>query len=188
MEPVLTNRCRFEAETFRTAYKRNFRKWFIPIVGAGLLFVAGAVFEIVRYHELFSYQPLLVLGPIIFLLGAAYFFWYAFTGVRRAVKRTVQRLMETRQVSSYERVYRFTEAEICCESDIAGPSGQIPYSVIRRLVPYQNLILVYTRAKQYLMLDRTRFENGAEADFWKLMNEKCPGAVPKKYRPGQPNA
>ena len=182
MEPVLTNRCRFEAETFRTAYKRNFRKWFIPIVGAGLLFVAGAVHEVVRYRALFQDSMLVALGPVILLLCAAYLVWYAFATVPRSVKRTVQRLMETHRVSSYECVFRFTEAEICCESDIGGPSGQIPYSVIRRLVPYQNLILVYTQAKQYLMLERTRFEHGAEADFWKLMNEKCPDAVPRAKR------
>lgn len=32
------------------------------------------------------------------------------------------------------------------------------------------------------MLDPERFEKGTEADFWRLMNEKCPRAVPKAKR------
>ena len=33
-----------------------------------------------------------------------------------------------------------------------------------------------------ILLDAGRFEDGTEADFWKLMNEKRPGAVPKERK------
>ena len=66
------------------------------------------------------------------------------------------------------------------------PSGQetttVSYRTVDKVVTGRDLILLFTAEKQMLLLDPGRFENGTEADFWKLMNEYCPSAVPKTHK------
>ena len=184
MEPepsVLTNRCRYDADTLRIAYRRNARRWFVAFLALGILFFGTGIYEVLRYLK-YRYELRLIWSPLISFAAAAYYLWKAFTFVNKAVKRSVQRLEETRQVSGFDNAYHFTETEILDAPDVSNDVKHISYSVVKRAVPYQRLILVFTQAKQFFTLDRTRFENGTEADFWRLMNEKCPDAVPKKYR------
>ena len=49
-------------------------------------------------------------------------------------------------------------------------------------MPCGDLILLSSQAKLIYTLDPARFENGTETDFWRLMSEKCPNAVPKEYK------
>lgn len=184
MESLLTNRSRFDADTLRTAGRRHFRNSFVLLVVMGILFLGCGIYELIHYRPLFRSAPYLLLGPLIFFLGTGYYLWRAFTSVDRYVKRTVQSLEESRQVSGYQCVFRFTDTELQIEASISSDLLHFPYSSVKRLVPYQNLILVYSLTKKYFMLERDRFENGTEADFWRIMREKCPQAVPKKYRGG----
>ena len=59
---------------------------------------------------------------------------------------------------------------------------RLSYQNIGKILEDEPLILLKTRARQFYSLDRSRFGNGTEADFWRLMTEKCPNAVPKKHR------
>ena len=182
MEAVLTNRSRFDADTLRTAGRRSFRPRFILLMCLSILFLGGGIYSLLRYKPYFQTSPRLLLSPVIFFLGSVYYFWQACTAVNRHVKRTIRRLEESRQVSGYDCVYRFTDTEMQAESSISSDLLRFPYSSVKRLVPYRNLILVYGHTKQYFMLNQDRFENGTDEDFWKLMNEKCPKAVPTPLR------
>ena len=185
MEPepsVLTNRCRYDAETLRIAYRRYTRRWLVAFLTFGILFFIFGVYQSYRYIVIYRCELRLIWSPLISFAAAVYYFWKTFTFVNKIVKRSVQRLEETHQVSGFDNAYHFTQEEILDAPDVSDDVKHISYSVVKRAVPYQRLILVFTQAKQFFTLDRTRFENGTEADFWRLMNEKCPNAVPKKYR------
>ena len=180
--PLLTNHSRFDADTLQIAFRRTNRRWFVAFLVLGILFFHLGLYQALHDFLRYRFELRLLLFPLVAFAGAAYYFWKAFTSVNKAVKRSIQRLEETRQVSGFDNAYYFMETEILDAPDISADMTHVSYSVVKRLVPIQHLILVYTQAKQFFILDRTRFENGTEADFWKLMSEKCPRAVPKKYR------
>ncbi|MBR3077525.1 MAG: YcxB family protein [Oscillospiraceae bacterium] len=60
--------------------------------------------------------------------------------------------------------------------------AQVPYAEFSRIRQTPGLILLFTDEKKMILLDPERFEKETEADFWRLMNEKCPRAVPKAKR------
>ena len=125
----------------------------------------------------------LVLVVLLFVF-AGLTVWRALTGADRAAKRAVRRLQETKKRDTYSVVLRFCEEEFTAESDMGGAAQHLPYSEIRKLTRGRELIVLRTLTPMVHTLDPAGFENGTEADFWKLMNEKCPQAVPKQYRQG----
>ena len=182
MEPVLTNHSRFDAETLRTAYRRLWRPRFWLMLVVGLLFLGFAVYFTILYTVVYLPDFSLVLRLIFIYFCAAVYFWYAFTTVNRSVKRTIRRLQETRQVSGYDTAFRFLDEALQLEASVSADTPRLSYQFLKRILPCQNLILLRSRSKQFLILDRNGFENGTEADFWRLMNEKCPKAVPRAKR------
>ncbi|MCR5552418.1 MAG: hypothetical protein K6F19_04780, partial [Oscillospiraceae bacterium] len=82
----------------------------------------------------------------------------------------------------YDVTLRFYDTEIVTESEIGKEPRHIPYSGFRRLRRGRDVILIRTRSTLGYALEPSRFVKGTEADFWKLMNEKCPRAVPKAKR------
>ncbi len=193
---VLTNRCRFDADTLRIAYRRNARRWcWIQYLCVAVIAAMAVRFTIrciqalptiillLKDRNSTAGSGVLLLVLTLAMYAAAIFYLVrALRAPEKGVRRRLQQLEETHHVSSFETINRLTAAEFLGEASISADLNRISYADVKRLVPCQRLILVYTQAKQFLILDRTRFENGTEADFWKLMSEKCPKAVPKKYR------
>ena len=182
MEPVLINRCWFDADTLRAGTQRNYRKQFVLQLILCAAFLGIGIYELLRYREIFPHLPYLLLAPAVCFLAAGFYLWRTLTTVNKYVKRAIHQLEESRQVRGYDCVFRFSDTEVQMEASISGGLVHLPYASVKRIVPYRNLILVYSHAKQYFTLDQNHFENGTEADFWKLMNEKCPRAVPRAKR------
>jgi len=63
-----------------------------------------------------------------------------------------------------------------------GEQTRIPYDSMNAILPDKDHVILWTEAKQFVVLDLSRFENGTEADFWRLMKEKCSHALPKSRR------
>ena len=78
--------------------------------------------------------------------------------------------------------FRFGPSEIERENSFTRQPNAIPYEQIEKILRTGTELQLCLKNKLYYILDPNRFENGTEADFWRLMNEKCSAAVPKKYR------
>ena len=67
---------------------------------------------------------------------------------------------------------------------LVGPTGEeasaVPYGSILGLTETEHLLLLFNREKHMIILDRSRFSGGTEADFRQFLSEKCPLALPKK--------
>ena len=146
------------------------------------LLLIFAVNYTVRYFELFSQSTALLLMVLLLYVLAGLEAWRALRSVGRAVNKTLRRMEETKNVREYDVILRFEETEIVTESSISGEPQHLPYSNFKKLTRGRDLIQIKTRATLVYTLDPARFENGTEADFWKLMMEKCPLAVPKSLR------
>ena len=86
------------------------------------------------------------------------------------------------EVDAYVVTLRFQDREVLMESDVRKDPVPLKYADFKKLRRGRDVILIRTFARMAYTLDPAGFENGTEADFWKLMNEKCPNAVPKNLR------
>lgn len=171
---VLTNRCVMDQRTLRGVYARVFRRTLMLFYcGAGLM-AAAAVLLIL----LGGLSPL----PFVLLLGAAA---YLFLGVRqpgKQAKRQLQRYKQSGSGPAPQVTVWFGEEELTGQREGMEELVHIPYGSLKSILPNGDRIILWTTEKQYLALDTARFEHGTEADFWRLMTEKCILAVPAAKR------
>ena len=181
MNELLTHTLFGEAN-LRIAYRRVLRPArLIQLVLCAFCF-GLAIHHTIRDYGMFRENRVLLLLVLVMYGLGVFYLWRLLTMVKRSAKQSIDRDEEKWHVRSFDTTIRFTDTAFIDKNDVGNDENHYDYAAVARLVPCKNLILLHTRARQFLMIDRTRFENGTEADFWRLMNEKCPKAVPKKYR------
>ena len=180
--PVLINRYHFDEQGLRSSYQRLMRPYVLIQLIAAVLMLGLAAYYTVFYAPYFS-QSKTILVLVLLLFGMAGFeAWRALNSVNTAVKRNLKRTEELYGVREYDVTLRFEETEIVTESSLSTEPGHMPYSGFTKLKRYPDLITIRTESRRLSTLDPDCFENGTEADFWRLMNKKCPAAVPKDRR------
>ena len=187
-EPVLISRFPMNEDNLREVAKDELR---IPILlnyifAAAMLVVA--VYTAIRCINAPALELRLLFRPVFSLVITGLLVYQALTVEKRSVERAMRRLEE--EIGSRDSVVILSFYPDCYYSENSNLSGRTrrEYSDVTRLTRSKSRIYLTMQGTRGYTIDPDRFENGTEADFWKLMNEKCPGAVPKKHRPGQPNA
>ena len=175
MEHMLTNRCVMDERTLRKTYARLFRRQLLIFyIGAGLI-LAFSILLIVLQGRLSPMPAFLILAAVIYLS----------IGLRMPKKQAMQQIRRYEADgfdASPEVTVWFGEDELSGRREGAGDLTHIDYDSMKSILVNGDRIILWTEQKQFVVLDTARFENGTENDFWKLMNEKCPRAVPKQYR------
>ena len=174
MDNCLINRCRTDKTALQKAYtwtSRNTRR----ILLAGSAGILLAAILLISHSGLGPVALILLVAPVAYLI-------LAFTLPARFTKLQLRRMEETLQADRVDTTVEFHPEEIVNKREGSDNTTQLRYTAIKTVAAFSGLILLWTQGKQFILLDPARFENGTEADFWKLMNEKCPNAVPKKYR------
>lgn len=182
MKQELINRYQFNEDTLKKSYGQIMRVALTIQLLMALALLGLAVYYTVSFLGLFSQSLALLLMVLLLYVLAGFEAWRALTAVKRAVKKAMQHVEETKQVREYEVILRFGDEEIVTESSVGGEPQHLKYANFKKLKRCRELILLRTRSTLVYTLDPAGFENGSEDDFWKLMNEKCPDAVPKAYR------
>lgn len=185
MEPILTNRAMVDEAAVKKGLVRTLRpRLWLFWVDAALLTVLG-VFILFRLKIIpYGLNPLdsqAVHALLPFGL-AALCVWFGASMPERYTRLTMRRMTEQYQATSYEADYAFFADSFTFRTTVRPNGTQLAYSNVKKLELCDDLILLISTAKLIYTLDRARFENGTEADFWRLMNEKCPNAVPKAKR------
>ena len=180
MVPDLLNRCVLNKKTYRKGMTRMLRPRICLLLILTLVTLGLAFYYTIRFLPQKD-LTLNILAAIMYWL-AAVLAASAMNLAPRAVKLQIRRLKETYQVSEYESLFTFLPKEILGQNSLSENRLHLSYDSVKKLLPCKGLILLCSRSKVVYTLDAARFENGTEADFWRLMSEKCPKAVPKKYR------
>jgi len=176
---LLTNRCDYDEPHLTAALGELLRgqrkKQNIVLVIAAAMLLVYCVIAWFKFHD----SLYLVLSALTLVLAAAVV-WMIRIMPARLAKKQAAKLRETSDGLSYSALFRADGI------GFSSPKGQeraaVPYSVLSRVAEPTGLILLITVQKQMILLDPKRFEGGTEADFWRLMNEKCPNALPASRR------
>ncbi len=172
---LLSNRCVMDERTLRKTYARVFRRTLsLFYFGAGLI----AAFSLLLIVLQGTLSPL----PVFLLLAGALYLFVGLRMPKKQARRQIQRYEAAGSGASPEVAVWFGEDELTGRREGFEELTHIDYGSIRSVLPAGDRIVIWTEQKQYVVLDVARFENGSEADFWSLMNRKCPAAVPKKHR------
>lgn len=180
MEPVLTNRMEVNDVYIKQTMPVRLRGsyFFTAMLVAAYLAVTlrFAVAELQTPGAVPWSLILTVAVPLIMVL-------YQVHSTRKAIRRQCALVRETAGAESYTIVSHFTEEGVNRRSSYDEQTlNQVPYRDIRRIQCAKGYIFLGTLDRTAYALDTKGFEAGSEADFWQLMNEKCPKAVPKKHR------
>ena len=100
----------------------------------------------------------------------------------RAVRLSLERRKKQGVPDDLEVTLRFGPSEIGKENSFTREPAAFPYEQVVSIQRSRDGLQMLLRNNVIYILDPDRFEHGTEADFWRLMNEKSPKAVPKKYR------
>ena len=182
MEPNLKNSCHVNRRVLRKAYNLILRPRTLLMLGLCLLMLAVWVLylAVVPAAERETWVTLAL--PILTIIYAV----LALLTPGQYVRTLMKRLQESRQIKEYESKLIFSPEELIVCFDYSQDQIRMPYKELRKVLVTKDLLLLKTKAKQFYLLDPQRFENGTEADFWKLMNQRCPKAVPKALRTAAP--
>lgn len=172
---LLANRCVMDERTLRRTYAQIFRRTLYLFCGGAGLIAAFSLLLIVLQGGL---SPL----PAFLLAAAGIYLWVGLRMPGKQAKRQIRRYEESGSGDSPEVTVWFDEDGLCGSREGTENVTEIDYDSLASILPDGSRIVLWTEAKQFVVLDTARFENGSEDDFWRLMNEKCPAAVPKQYR------
>lgn len=182
-EPILINRCRYEERTLRSSYRRIMLPRLILMYFYNAIMIAGFIYYSIRFYPILPQVPPHIIVLLLFLLLLVLFCVYrTLRMVSSTVRLELRRVEEQFQVPYFDETSFFCEEEIVTDSTVRSDQRHLSYGSIQRIIRCRETIAILTKARRFSMLDPACFENGTEADFWELMKEKCPKAVPRKYR------
>lgn len=120
-------------------------------------------------------RPLIWAGFALALL--LYCYWQQFIHYpKRAVRNQLTRqALEDGTVAMENRLY-FKAENVANRRGEAEELLHMPYENIKRVIEARRLIVIATRKKNLIPLDKAGFENGSPEDFWRLLGEKAPKA------------
>ena len=178
----LTNRSRVDEAKMRASARLSTRtqRWLDFIFAA--LAVAGGIYNLLRCVKAGSTGFSMILGTVALFGLGVFLARDGLTVADRAVRLSLERRRQQGVPDDLEVTFRFGPSEMEKENSFTREPGALSYDQVVSLQRSGDGIQMLLKNNVCYILDPDRFENGTEADFWRLMNEKCPKAVPKKYR------
>lgn len=174
MEPVLINHARTDRNAIKKAFSWTLRKPRLLLLVFAALGLGYAIHTTLRGH--------FTAWTAVLYAEAAFALVWSFLLPLLAGRKQLLRLEEDYHSDCLETTLEFYPDEIRGSVSGSGYVTHVRYDSLRAVPKTGGLILLWSKAQLFSIVDPARFENGTEADFWRLMNEKCPKAVPRAKR------
>lgn len=178
-ETLLRNACDYNEPHLSEAVRQQMlqlRRVQNLLLGATLLILL--VYSVILWFRLHQTRYLIFGGAALIMGLFLVYMFFLLPG--KSARAQVEKIRQKKGGVCFRTVFRPEEI------GFIDPTGQettkVSYQTVDKIVPAKDLILLFTVEKQMVLLDRNRFENGSEADFWRLMNEKRPSAIPKEHK------
>ncbi len=178
---VLSNRCLLNKETFTEAVKVAMGAPVLRFIRYLELFLMAVCVGLMLWALVGKQGAQMLIWPGFALAMLLYFYWQQFVNYpKKAVKNRMVRLALDEGAEELENLLYFKEENIANRRGEAETLLHMPYRKVKRLTESRRLIVITTKSRHLVPLDRQGFENGDEADFWRLIRRKAPKA--KRYR------
>ena len=178
-EILLSNACEYNdahlAEAVRQQMRQTRRVQNLLLAATLVVLLVFSVISWFRLHE----TRYLIFGGVAVIMGL-FLLYMLFVLPGKSAKAQVEKIRQKTGGISFRTVFR--ESGIGFINPTGNETTQVSYRTVEKAVPSKDLILLFTADRQMILLDAGRFEDGTEADFWRLMNEKRPSAVPKERK------
>ena len=182
MNDCLTNRCRVDEAKMRASARLSTRtQRCLDFIFAALA-VAGGIYNLLRCVRAGSPGFSMILGTVALFGLGIFLVRDGLTVADRAVRLSLERRRQQGIPEDLEVILRFGPSEMEKENSFTRQPVALPYDQIAGIQRSRDGLQMLLKNNVFYILDPDRFEHGTEADFWRLMNEKCPKAVPRKYR------
>ena len=182
MNDCLLNRCRVDEAKMRASAQLSTRtQRALDFIFAALVLIAG-IYNVLRLLKAGSSGFSPVIGTAVLFGLGIFLIRDGLTVADRAVRLSLERRRQQGIPEDLEITLRFGPSEIGKENSFTHQPDVFPYDQIVSILRSGDSLQLLLRNNVIYILDPACFENGTEADFWRLMNEKCLKAVPKKYR------
>ena len=176
MEAILSNTCEYNEAHLTEALRVQSKE----VQGRKNLFLYLAIGLLLAYslygwlglgdgqYLIFCLLCLLMVGILAYLnLGLP----------RRTAKLQVLRIREKNGGLVFQSQFR--PEGVAMLSPSGAENSLLPYSAFSKLVRTEHLLLLFTQDKQMILMDPARFDGGSEEDLFRLLEEKCPGVLPR---------
>ena len=175
-EILLSNACEYNEPHLAEAVRQQM----LQLRRIQNLLLAATLLVLLVYSAILWFKTsqtrYLVFAAVALIMGL-FLVYMIFFLPRKSAKAQVEKIRQKAGGINFRTVFR--ESGIGFINPAGEESTQVSFRTVDKVVPSKDLILLFTADRQMILLDRNRFENGTETDFWQLMNEKRPGAVPK---------
>ena len=178
----LINRCRVDEAKMRASARATTRtQRCLDFIFAALVLIGG-IYNVFRCVKAGSPGFSMILGTIALFGLGIFLIRDGLTAADRAVRFSLEQRKKQGIPEDLEITLRFGPSEMEKENSFTREPVSLPYDQNISILRSGDDLQMLLRNNVIYILDPVRFENGTEADFWRLMNEKSPKAVPKKYR------
>ena len=179
----LVNECEYSQERLADAYRATrktprFIFWIVILLVCAAFFAAEAV-KVVRNR---AYMPLwlVILCPLLALVYVGFICYHVFFAPKVAAKRSERRSRELSGGEPPRQLASFSEHEVTFHTEKPLTELSLGYDVFKTVIERKSQIILCTKQKRMILLDKNGFQNGTVEDFWKLIAEKCPEAKLKR--------
>ena len=182
MDDCLINRCRVDEAKMRASARLSTRtQRCLDFIFAALVIAAG-IYNVLRLLKAGTSGFSPVIGTAVLFGLGIFLIRDGLTVADRAVRLSLERRRQQGIPEDLEVTLRFGHSDMEKENNFTHTPVSLPYDQIVSIQRSGDGLQMLLKNNVFYILDPNRFEHGTEADFWRLMNEKCPKAVPKKYR------
>ena len=178
---LLANRCVVDRETLTEAMDAAMHTPFFRVlrVAEPILMLASLGLLLWSVFDHLGAAPIIRWSFVLAML--LYFYWQQFIRYpKKAVENQLVRQAVDEGTLAPETWLYFKEENIARRRGEAEELLHMPYGNIKRLLETDRLLVIATRRRRLIPLDKAGFENGTAADFLRLIAEKCPKI--KQYR------
>lgn len=184
LEGVLMNLCVIDEKTLRQTMQAALRtNPALRILRVAEPVLALAVLGLLIYSIVVDAGATAVLINAFMLIMLCYFYLQQFVFYpKKAVKNQLQRQAVDDGTLTLENRLYFREENVANRRGESDQLLHMPYSRIRSAAADGRLIVLTTKSKNTIPLDREGFANGTEEEFWRLLRTKAPQAKLRKQR------